>query len=132
MDNLWFDPGITVFQQLDQFFNSNLAVNASLHHFLSFVERDLARTTAYISEIRIGHAIRVLDGPLAPIRCASRTAYEACEDCADPETCQVRRAMTDVRDAIASILDTMSLEQFVAVPGAAAIIDEDELEKRVG
>jgi Rrf2 family protein len=84
------------------------------------------------SEIRIGHAIRVLDGPLAPIRCASRTAYEACEDCADPETCQVRRAMTDVRDAIASILDTMTLEQFVAVPGASAMIEEGELEKRVG
>ena len=84
------------------------------------------------SEIRIGHAIRVLDGPLAPIRCASRTAYEACEDCADPETCQVRRAMTDVRDAIASIPDTMTLEQFVAVPGASAMIEEGELEKRVG
>ena len=48
------------------------------------------------------------------------------------EQLAVRRAMTDVRDAIASILDTMSLEQFVAVPGATAIIDEDELEKRVG
>ena len=65
------------------------------------------------SDIRIGHAIRVLDGPLAPIRCASRTAFEACDDCADPETCQIRRSMTDVRDAIADILDNMSLEQFV-------------------
>ena len=35
------------------------------------------------SEIRIGHVIRTLDGPLAPIRCASRTAYEVCEDCND-------------------------------------------------
>ncbi len=84
------------------------------------------------SEIRIGHAIRVLDGPLAPIRCASRTAYEACDDCADPQTCQVRRAMTDVRDAIASILNSMTLEQFVAVPGAAAIVDDEELDKRAG
>ncbi|MCP8894397.1 Rrf2 family transcriptional regulator [Shinella daejeonensis] len=85
------------------------------------------------SEIRIGRAIRVLDGPLAPIRCASRTAYEACEDCADPESCQVRRAMSDVRDAIAAILDTMTLEQFVAAPGANALIDEeDEPAKRFG
>ncbi|MCV3734947.1 Rrf2 family transcriptional regulator [Rhizobium sp. TRM96647] len=79
------------------------------------------------SAIRIGHAIRVLDGPLAPIRCASRTAYEACDDCADPQACQVRRAMTDVRDAIAAILDTMTLEQFVAAPGAASLVD-DEIE----
>ncbi|MBN9031480.1 MAG: transcriptional regulator [Rhizobiales bacterium 63-7] len=65
------------------------------------------------SEIRIGHVIRTLDGPLAPIRCASRTAFEACEDCADPETCTVRRSMADVRDAISSILDNMTLTQFV-------------------
>ena len=83
-------------------------------------------------EIMIGQVIRALDGPLAPIRCASRTAFEACEDCADPETCQVRRAMTDVRDAIAAILDTMTLEQFVAVPGASAMVEDEELEKRVG
>lgn len=84
------------------------------------------------SEIRIGHAVRVIDGPLAPIRCASRTAYEACDDCADPATCQVRRAMTEVRDAVASILDSMTLEQFVTVPDAASVIEDDELEKRAG
>ncbi len=84
------------------------------------------------SEIRIGRAIRALDGPLAPIRCASRTAYEACEDCADPESCQVRLAMTEVRDAMASILDTMTLEQFVSVPGTAGLIEDDEPAKRFG
>ena len=69
------------------------------------------------SEIHIGQVIRTLDGPLAPIRCASRTAFEVCEDCADPERCEVRRSMTDVRDAIASILDNMTLEQFVENDG---------------
>ncbi|MDX3924484.1 MAG: Rrf2 family transcriptional regulator [Shinella sp.] len=85
------------------------------------------------TEIRIGHAIRVLDGPLAPIRCASRTAFEACDDCADPETCRVRRSMTEVRDAIAAILDTMTLEQFCSTPAVEGITDgEDLLEKRAG
>ncbi|ACM26936.1 Rrf2 family transcriptional regulator [Agrobacterium sp. SHOUNA12C] len=78
------------------------------------------------SEIRIGHVIRTLDGPLAPIRCASRTAYEACDDCADPERCHVRRSMTEVRDAIADILDNMTLEQFVA--GGGPGIDTEERE----
>ncbi|EHS48844.1 transcriptional regulator, BadM/Rrf2 family [Rhizobium sp. PDO1-076] len=72
------------------------------------------------TEIKIGQVIRALDGPLAPIRCASRTAFEACEDCADPETCQVRLSMTEVRDAIATILDTMSLEEFVDKENHAA------------
>ncbi|MDO9417701.1 RrF2 family transcriptional regulator [Pararhizobium sp.] len=76
------------------------------------------------SEIRIGLVIRTLDGPLAPIRCASRTAYEACDDCRDPETCQVRRSMTEVRDAIADILDNMTLEQFVR-SGAAELREPD-------
>ena len=66
------------------------------------------------SDIRIGQVIRTLDGPLAPIRCASRTAYEVCEDCNDPETCQVRVSMTTVRDAVAAILDSMTLEEFAA------------------
>lgn len=81
------------------------------------------------ADIRIGHVIRTLDGPLAPIRCASRTAYEACDDCADPERCQVRRSMTEVRDAIASILDGMTLEQFVAY-GQGDIDPETEEESR--
>lgn len=66
------------------------------------------------SDIYVGQIVRTLDGPLAPIRCASRTAFEACEDCADPETCQVRNSMSQVRDAIANVLDTMTLDQFVS------------------
>ncbi len=73
------------------------------------------------SEIYIGQVICALDGPLAPIRCASRTAFEACEDCSDPESCQVRRSMTDVRDAMASVLDTMTLEQFVLNTGDKSV-----------
>ncbi|MCH4542322.1 MULTISPECIES: RrF2 family transcriptional regulator [Brucella/Ochrobactrum group] len=64
------------------------------------------------SEITIGQVVRVLDGPLAPIRCASRTAYEPCDDCEDHRACQVRRSMLLVREAIAGVLDTMTLEQF--------------------
>lgn len=64
-------------------------------------------------EIRIGHAIRVLDGPLAPIRCASRTAFEACADCRDPLDCQVRLSMTRVRDAMSAVLDEMTLADMV-------------------
>lgn len=60
------------------------------------------------SEIRIGHVVRVLDGPLAPIPCASRSRYERCEDC-DEATCRVRHIMLEVRQAVASVLDNRSL-----------------------
>ena len=62
------------------------------------------------TDIKVGHVIRVLDGPLAPISCASRTRYEACEDC-DEDTCQVRHMMLEVRQAIADVLDNRSLAQ---------------------
>lgn len=60
------------------------------------------------SEIKIGHVIRVLDGPLAPISCASHSRYERCEDC-DEATCQIRHMMLEVRQAIAEVLDNRSL-----------------------
>ena len=68
----------------------------------------------------IGHVVRVLDGPLAPIPCASRTRYQPCDDC-DVPTCQVRHLMLDVRNAIADVLDKMSLAQMAALGGAEAL-----------
>jgi DNA-binding IscR family transcriptional regulator len=52
--------------------------------------------------------VRVLDGPLAPIQCASRSQYQRCEDC-DEATCQVRHMMLEVRHAVAELLDNRSL-----------------------
>jgi len=59
-------------------------------------------------EISLGHIIRVLDGPLAPVKCVSQMAYEPC-GCPDEETCGLRLAMGDVRNSIAKILDGTSL-----------------------
>ncbi len=60
------------------------------------------------AEITLGHVVRVLDGPLAPISCVSQTAYERCV-CADEATCGLRLTMLDVRNAIADILDQTTL-----------------------
>lgn len=70
------------------------------------------------SEISIGRIIRILDGPLAPIGCASKTAYRPCDDCDDLKACQVRRTMQRVRDAIAGILDNTNLAEMLAMPEA--------------
>ena len=51
--------------------------------------------------------------PLAPIRCASVTAYRACEDCPEPEACALRVLMGDVRDAMSDVVDHRSLQQLV-------------------
>ncbi len=59
-------------------------------------------------EITLGQIFRVLDGPVAPIKCVSQMAYEPC-GCPDEKTCGLRLAMGDVRNAIADILDNTSL-----------------------
>jgi Rrf2 family protein len=59
--------------------------------------------------ITAGQIIRILDGPLAPIACASRTAYRPCPDCADVNACAIRDVMLDVRDSMALILDRTSI-----------------------
>src|SRR5262245_3316253 len=60
-------------------------------------------------EITFGEVIRVLDGPLAAVPCVSQMAYSRCVECVDEETCGVRLAMKEVRDATADILDHTTL-----------------------
>jgi Rrf2 family protein len=64
-------------------------------------------------DIYVGQIVRLFDGPLAPIPCASETAYVPCDDCPDEATCGVRIAMRAVRDATARILDHTSLSQLL-------------------
>jgi Rrf2 family protein len=66
------------------------------------------------SDIKIGQVIRTIDGPLAPIACASRTAYQPCRDCDDVRACTVRLTMTKVRDAMSDVLDRVTLADMVA------------------
>jgi Rrf2 family protein len=60
-------------------------------------------------QITIGEILRVIEGPLAPIPCVSRTAYMRCQECRDERTCGVRLLMKQVRDATARIVDSTSL-----------------------
>ncbi len=72
------------------------------------------------SEIGVGSIIRVLDGPLAPIQCASRTVYRRCDDCVDENRCAVRLLMLEAREAIAGVLDKTSLERMRALGEAGS------------
>ncbi len=63
------------------------------------------------NQITVGQIVRALDGPLAPISCASVTAYRACEDCGDERACAVRLVMVKARNAISEVLDNVSLAE---------------------
>jgi Rrf2 family protein len=59
--------------------------------------------------ISFGEVIRVIDGPLAPLPCASVTQFRLCTDCPDPHQCSIRWVMQQVRDATAGVLDGCTL-----------------------
>ncbi len=59
--------------------------------------------------ITFGQAIRVMEGPLAPVPCVSETAYAKCEECVSEETCGIRLVMKDLREAMAKVLDNTTL-----------------------
>ncbi|MDW7761240.1 MAG: Rrf2 family transcriptional regulator [Acidobacteriota bacterium] len=67
-------------------------------------------------QISLGDIIRAIDGPLAPIPCASRTAPYMQDDCPYPyDSCWLRHLMLRVRDNISDILDGETLAQMTDV-----------------
>jgi len=60
-------------------------------------------------KITLGAVIRAIEGPLAPLPCASETRFRKCDECVDVQTCGTRIVMRQVRDAIAAILDQTNL-----------------------
>jgi Rrf2 family protein len=76
--------------------------------------------------IFFGQIIRLMDGPLAAIPCASLSAYRRCSDCQDEAACAIRRVMRQVRDSTAAILDRTSLAEAIAKPRSASLLQLGE------
>src|SRR5258708_19912446 len=59
--------------------------------------------------ISVGHIIRVLDGPIAPLPCVSKTAYMRCRECRDERSCGIRIVMNEIRNPPATIIASPSI-----------------------
>jgi DNA-binding IscR family transcriptional regulator len=59
----------------------------------------------------MGEIVRVLEGPIAPMICA--TEGEMTQICGYLEACKTKYLWTRVRDAVAQTLDTMTLADLV-------------------
>lgn len=81
-------------------------------------------------EIQLGMVIRALDGPLAPIACASRTAFRPCRDCKDVKACAIRIAMTAARDALSDVLDTLTISDLL-IPAKSPRKPPSQLARRL-
>ena len=61
------------------------------------------------SEITYGEIVRLTRGSLGLLPCASRQAYQRCEQCISEDKCRLHRVMLMVRDETARILDNITL-----------------------
>lgn len=90
----------------------------------------LARPAA---EISFGEVIRIIDGPLAPLPCASVTAFQLCDDCPDPHRCSIRWLMQQVRDATAAVLDGCTLADALGkLPAARRLVLDQAMRHPAG
>lgn len=60
--------------------------------------------------ITLAEVIRFIEGPLAPVSCVSERYYEKCS-CPDEEKCAIRSVMKEVRAAIVTILEDVTVAQ---------------------
>ena len=68
-------------------------------------------------EIRMGEILRALEGPLAPMICATEDTAHA-TTCDRSARCTVNVLWVRVRDAVTGVLDSMTLADLVPAPGA--------------
>lgn len=64
-------------------------------------------------KISLAGVIRVLDGPIAPVPCLSRTAYRRCEGCRDEATCGIRLVLQELYEASVKILEATTISDLV-------------------
>ncbi len=61
------------------------------------------------AEISISELLRLIDGPIAPLPCLSRRAYQRCEDCVDEESCRIRKVFADIFWSYLVLIESLTL-----------------------
>lgn len=65
------------------------------------------------SAIPLSELLRMIDGPIAPLPCLSRRAYQRCEDCADETTCRIRKVFAEVFWSYLLLIESMTLADMI-------------------
>jgi Rrf2 family protein len=59
--------------------------------------------------VSVSELLRMIDGPIAPLPCLSRRAYQRCEDCSDEETCRIRKVFAEVFWSYLVLIESLTL-----------------------
>lgn len=65
------------------------------------------------SEIQLSTIIRLFNGPIALLPCASKNYYEVCDECPDENACGLRFVMEEVRDETLNILENKTIQDII-------------------
>jgi Rrf2 family protein len=75
------------------------------------------------SQITFLQVLRIIDGPIAPLPCLSRTAYRRCADCRSEEECEIRRAFARVADSARDVLDRTTIADAIDRRGVESVAE---------
>jgi Rrf2 family protein len=73
------------------------------------------------ADVSISELLRMIDGPIAPLPCLSRRAYQRCEDCTDEATCRIRKVFAEVFWSYLLLIDSLTLDDMLR---SGAIVDQ--------
>ncbi|WP_461452876.1 RrF2 family transcriptional regulator [Mucilaginibacter sp.] len=64
-------------------------------------------------EIFLSEILRLTDGPIAMVPCASLNFYHKCDECRDEVTCGIRAMFIDIRDSTLKILAETTIADLI-------------------
>ncbi|MFA9289848.1 MAG: Rrf2 family transcriptional regulator [Solirubrobacteraceae bacterium] len=116
-------------EKRENIFSSTIALEESIpKKFLESILRDLKNGQLLKSrrgpkggyllnktpeEITLTHIIRLMDGPIAMLPCASFNYHESCADCFDEATCEIKKVFEKIRDTALGIYNQTTLAGFI-------------------
>ena len=65
------------------------------------------------SDIKLSTIIRMFNGPIALLPCASKNYYESCDECTDETICGLKSVMEEVRDETLRILENKTIQDII-------------------
>jgi Rrf2 family protein len=68
-------------------------------------------------DIPVAELLRRIEGPIAPLPCLSRSAYQRCEDCADEASCRIRSVFAGVFWSYLVLIESLTLADVLRAPG---------------
>jgi Rrf2 family protein len=63
--------------------------------------------------VSVSELLRLIDGPIAPLPCLSRRAYQRCEDCPSEESCRIRKIFAEVFWSYLVLIESLTLADLV-------------------